>query len=141
MNAVPPKISRRPAAGRLVGIIVAGTMLILAVGIFSFNPATSHFYPVCQFHRFTGLNCPGCGMTRALYALLHGDLKIALHDNVLFVGALFLGVSRSGWFALNKIRGRRNGEFFPATFLWPALVIALVFAVLRNLPAFAFLSP
>jgi hypothetical protein len=42
---------------------------------------------------------------------------------------------------VNRARGRRNGELFRAKWLWPLLVVAVVFAVLRNLPAFAFLSP
>jgi hypothetical protein len=53
---------------------------------------------------------------------------------------VFAGL-RAGWFTFNWFRGRRNGEFFPAKLLWPLLVLALLFAVLRNLPAFAFLSP
>ncbi len=28
---------------------------------------------VCLFRAFSGLPCPGCGLTRALIALLHGD--------------------------------------------------------------------
>lgn len=32
---------------------------------------------ICVFRRFFGFECPGCGMTRALSALLHGDLDAA----------------------------------------------------------------
>src|SRR3954469_4662288 len=39
-------------------------------------------FPACPFHAATGLWCPGCGMTRATYALLHGDLGAALSANV-----------------------------------------------------------
>jgi hypothetical protein len=54
---------------------------------------------------------------------------------------MFFLAARGGWFALKKIYGRPTGEIFPARFLLPLLVVALVFTVLRNLPAFAFLSP
>ena len=139
MNSVPPKINA--SGSRVLGFVLAGTVLGIAAMVFLFNPATHKIYPVCQFHRLTGLNCPGCGMTRAFYALLHGDLLTALHDNALFVFALGTLAIRGAWFGWNEFRGRANREFFPAKFLWPLLVVALLFTVLRNLPAFAFLSP
>ena len=141
MNAAPPKISRSNPNVWFAGIILAVTAAGGAAVIFFFNPATHGFYPVCQFHRLTGLNCPGCGGTRALYALLHGEFFTALRDNALFVGALIFFGLRGIWFAARKSLGRSDEEFFPAKFLWALPVIALVFAILRNLPAFAFLSP
>ena len=139
MNSVPPKISSANTC--FAAIVLAGTAAGIAATVFFFNPASHDFYPVCQFHKITGLNCPGCGGTRALYALLHGKFSTALRDNVLLVGGVFFLALRSGWFAVKKIYGRANGEFFPAKFLWPLLVVMLVFTVLRNLPAFTFLSP
>lgn len=139
MNPAPPKLSSANLW------FAAAVILFVATGIsavvFFFNPSAHHFYPVCQFHRLTGLNCPGCGGTRAFYALLHGDVLSALHDNALFVLGLPWLVARGGWFALNRWRGRPNGDFFPAKFVIPLLVIIFAFGILRNLPVFAFLSP
>ncbi len=139
MNSMPPKIS--PVNARFAVVVVVITALGLAATVYFFNPSAHHFYPVCQFHRLTGLNCPGCGGTRSLYALLHGDFSAALRDNALLVAGLAGVVARGGWFALNRLRGRSNGDFFPARWLLPLLVVLAVFGVLRNLPAFAFLSP
>src|ERR1035441_2672210 len=138
MNSVPPKINSANArfAGLLLAVVAAG----IAATVFFFNPSAHNFYPVCQFHRLTGLNCPGCGGTRALYALLHGHWATALRDNALLVGGLAAVAGRGLWFGAKKLRGQ-DGEFFRPQFLWPLLVVALVFTVLRNLPAFAFLSP
>ncbi len=141
MDSAPPKISSPPSVNRLVGIILVGAALLAMVTVFFFDPTTHAFYPVCQFHRLTGLECPGCGMTRATYALLHGEFLTALHDNALFVFILAAAAVRASWFGLNRWRGKQNGEFFRAWFLWPLLVVTLVFTVLRNLPAGAFLSP
>ena len=139
MNPAPPKISS--AAARFAGVALAATALGVAAVVYFFNPTTHTFYPVCQFHRLTGLNCPGCGMTRALYALLHGNFSAALRDNALFVLAPGVLLVRGLWFLVKKLNGRPAGEFIPANFLWLLLAIALLFTVLRNLPAFTFLAP
>jgi hypothetical protein len=139
MNTPPPKIA--PDNVRFAAILLAAIGLGVGAVVFFFNPATHAFYPVCQFHRLTGLNCPGCGMTRALYALLHGNFSAALRDNALFVMALGALGMRGAWFEWNKFYGRSSGGFFLVKFLWPLLSVALVFTILRNLPAFAFLSP
>jgi hypothetical protein len=139
MSATPPKIS--PANSWFAAIVIGVTAAGIAATVFFFNPSAHGFYPGCQFHRLTGLNCPGCGGTRALYALLHGNFSAALRDNALLVGGIFFLALRGGWWALKKNRGRPAGDFLPAKFLWPLLVIMLVFTVLRNLPAFSFLSP
>jgi hypothetical protein len=34
--------------------------------------------PLCPFRLLTGLPCPGCGLTRSLVSLLHGDLSAAV---------------------------------------------------------------
>lgn len=142
MNAAPPRIAKTSSAnGLFAGIVLGAAALGVGAVIFFFNPTTHAFYPVCKFHQLTGLNCPGCGATRALYALLHGNFLTALRDNALFVFALAAGLVYGMWFMVRKFRGRPGSEIFPAKFLWPALAVALVFTVLRNLPAFAFLSP
>lgn len=38
----------------------------------------------CPIHFFSGINCPGCGMTRAYYALVSGDLYSAFYYHPLF---------------------------------------------------------
>lgn len=36
----------------------------------------------CVVQRLFGIRCPGCGVTRSITALLHGDLAAALSANV-----------------------------------------------------------
>jgi hypothetical protein len=64
-----------------------------------------------------------------------------VRDNALLVGLLVWFSLRGGQFGLNKWRGKPNGEFLPAKYLWVLLGLMLAFTVLRNLSAFAFLSP
>ena len=142
MEAVPPKSSSREKAPvRVVALFYAGFALIAAATVFFFDPATHRFFPGCTFHKLTGLNCPGCGATRSLHALLHGNFQTALRDNALFIAAIIFFTARGSWFVTNHFRGRTNGNLFSLKFLWPLLAVAVIFSVLRNLPAFAFLSP
>ncbi len=39
----------------------------------------------CPIRFATGISCPGCGMTRAYYSLLHLDFGLALHYHPLFM--------------------------------------------------------
>jgi len=37
---------------------------------------------LCLSQRYLGIDCPGCGMTRALYSFMHGNFRAALHFNL-----------------------------------------------------------
>jgi len=39
----------------------------------------------CLLASTTGIPCPGCGMTRAVFALLHGDIHASLHYHPLLI--------------------------------------------------------
>jgi hypothetical protein len=140
-QAIPSKISTSPSLNFFAGAVLGFAILCALAVVFFFNPNANGFYPVCQFHRLTGLNCPGCGATRALYALLHGNFLPALKDNALFVfslGALAIWSARFVW---RKARNQPAAIHLPPKILWAFLAVAIVFTILRNLPAFSFLSP
>jgi hypothetical protein len=140
-QSAPPKISAPPSLTAFA-VIVAGVAFAGAGAVvYFFNPSTHGFYLICLFHQLTGLNCPGCGGTRSLYALLHGNFAPALKDNALFVAVLAAAVGRGIWFAAKKTRRLPVGNFLPPKSLWALIAVAVIFTVLRNLPSFAFLSP
>ena len=108
-------------------IIRVITAVVAAAGLtvlYFFDPARSSFYPPCLFNMFTGLQCPGCGGTRALHALLHGDVAAAFALNpLLFVMIPVIGVV----FARPSLLTR-------PWFAWAAAATLLGWGVLRNLP-------
>ena len=138
---VPPKVAAR--SKQRSALHALGALAVIAVGavLFWFDPAQYRFYPFCFFHELTGLNCPGCGGTRALHWLLHGNVMAALHANALLVISLPL----FGWlalrFAVGKTRRPNAAQRLSPLCFWGFLVLAVCFSVLRNLPAFAWLSP
>ena len=94
-----------------------------AVILYRFDPATAHFYPPCLFHALTGLQCPGCGTTRALHHLLHGDVAGAFRLNgMLFAVAPFAALATAfRRLATHPITG------------WAAVGVTMVWWVGRNL--------
>jgi hypothetical protein len=66
---------------------VALTAAVLAGGVWILwhhDPNAPHSrLPPCVFLSLTGWFCPGCGITRALHALVHGDLARAFAMNPL----------------------------------------------------------
>jgi hypothetical protein len=88
---------------------------------------------LCPFRRITHLPCPGCGMTRALLALLRGDLHSALAVHPL---SPFVAVLLGGWWLNNLLvaLGRPKAVIVPtpiARLWWVALAITLVWWVAR----------
>jgi hypothetical protein len=138
---IPPKISAPPSTGMFAGVVLGATAIGVGTMVFLFNPSTHPFYPVCLFHALTGLNCPGCGMTRALYALLHGNVRLALKDNALFMLVLAALAVWGARLILRKVENRPATFNFSLKYLWAFFVLAFIFSALRNLPGFEWLSP
>lgn len=68
---------RRGVAAAIAIVVAVGIVLIYK----HFDPTFSHFAPKCPFHLLTGYDCPSCGIQRAMYAALNGDLKRAFWLN------------------------------------------------------------
>lgn len=144
-QAVPPKIKNTnnapPSLAIFTGVIFGTAIAGALAFVFFFDPARNNFFPACTFHKLTGLYCPGCGATRALYALLHGEFSLAIKDNALFIFSLAALAARGAWFAARHFLQKPAGQFFPPVILWAFVFVAAVFTVLRNFPEFASLSP
>lgn len=97
--------------------------------------------PTCLLKLTTGLDCPGCGGTRALWYVLHADLPAAARHHFLFVFALpFLAYLFVAW-AANQAFGWRLPELrISSKVIVGFLGVWLAFSVLRNLPWAPFTS-
>jgi hypothetical protein len=132
------------------GQIVLGSCLCAGASAFLFavDPTRHAIYPQCFLYRTTGIYCAGCGATRALYALLHGRIFTALHDNALFVTALPFLLAVGGVYAWKSWRANAwadtslDGRSALRRGLGLFLLL-LLFMLARNLPgaAFAWLRP
>jgi len=140
-----PRRAGSAAAGSATVILtVCGVLAALAgVVLFCFDPRHYHFYPVCFFHRTTGLLCPGCGALRATHQLLHGHLAAAFRFNPVLVVSLPLLCWLGARFVRQALRQQPLSLGLRPAWLWLILAAVLVVSVLRNLPGepFAWLRP
>ena len=83
----------------------------------------------CPFHAVTGWYCPGCGGTRAIIALFHGDVAAAWRDNAfaLTLAPLAFGLSVFGSERINRGLARHQAIVVPI-----AVVLTLAFTIARN---------
>jgi hypothetical protein len=106
--------------------------------LFRFPPESYSFYPPCPIHAAFGILCPGCGATRALAALIHGNLHQALRLNALAMLLLPFALA----YAAESLRRALTQP----DFAWPQLppiparaavtsvtIAATIFTISRNL--------
>ena len=92
----------------------------------------AHSLPKCSVHTLTGVWCTGCGNTRSVTALFHGQIWRAVRCNptmpffalvaILFYAETVIGIYN------DKVRLLPRKK----AFWWTVLALFLVFFILRN---------
>jgi hypothetical protein len=126
--------------GRIILCGIAFVAVTLITFLLYQNGPDAPCWPGCLFHRWTGFLCPGCGMTRATHAALHGHFSEAFRFNplgMLAVPALiaWLGIQIPHW-----IRDPSRPLRFtigPTGARW-ILAVLLAYWILRNVPVWPF---
>jgi hypothetical protein len=111
---------------------ITSAIVLAVIGgwvLYTYPPLTSGFYPQCFFKQVTGFDCPGCGSTRALHALLHGRVAEAFRFNPLLFALMIVG----GFAAPSVLRGETPRFFYARWFGWGSLVVLLGWGIARNL--------
>ena len=141
---LPARHETRTRWQRLQGpTLLAGGVLGASLLLHLRDPHQGGSYAYCPWLLLTGTYCPGCGGLRAVNDLTNGDLAAAASSNLLFVASLpvlvlwWASTVRDRWQGrVRQVAARRHGMLAVAF-----LTVALVFAVVRNLPFGAWLAP
>ena len=124
-----------------VGIVLLVLSIFAGVTglLYLFGPHAP-FWPKCLFHQFTGMSCPGCGMTRATNAALHGQWALAFRYNPVLMILLPVFALGGAWELIGWLRGKPMPIRFQLgkRFGYGLLAVILVFWVLRNIPHWPF---
>jgi len=116
----------------ILNIVIGGTALfmicIMLLQRYDILPSIP-----CGVHEFLKVYCPGCGGTRALFALLHGQILESLICNpaIIFGAALIVYYETGVILTLVK----RDGKLYfyqKCGLLYGYLVVVIVFAIARD---------
>jgi len=124
---------------RLTVLFIWLTLSAGAIYLLIFEPGRTGFFPACPFRLVTGFACPGCGSTRGMYALLHGDLITAFKFNPFMVLALPFLIYVLLRHTNAVMRDRPiNRNRLEAKYIWMLFVGILAFWIFRNTPFYPF---
>lgn len=121
---------------RIIKVISTVLVLImLLLGYYFLNSQYNIGIP-CIFHELTGYQCPGCGITRALFSLLQGDIKKAFSYNQLifflapFIIAYFIYTNYI--YILGKKQSKKAQTIITiiSTIL---IIITIAYGIIRNI--------
>jgi hypothetical protein len=118
---------------RLTALLIWLSIAIGAIYLFIFEPGKTGFFPACPFRMLTGFTCPGCGSTRGLHRLLHGDIVSALEFNPLMVLSLPFLLYALVRYTAAAVSGRPlQRHNIDAKYIWVLFGIIMSFWIFRN---------
>ena len=134
---------RTPMSPLRLAILIGVPLVIIggATALFFLNPSEHSFFPKCALYVATGYSCPGCGSTRALFHLTHGNVLEAFRLNPGLIGLIALGLTDYVRYVLAVVRGNPFQTLFGRLKLLGLLLgVMLVYGIVRNLPWSPFIN-
>ena len=95
--------------------------------------------PRCAFNLITGYYCPGCGNTRSLSCLLHGEFLKAVRNNPALPFFCFLLILFYSELICNAVGKKIRLVPRSGIFWWTIMILFFIFYILRNV--FPVLAP
>lgn len=128
---------------KLINIFIIFIFFIIALHTYKIINEKYHIGIPCIFNKITNLYCPGCGITRALFALIELDIKTALRSNILiFILMPFMLVYMINYIYL-LVNNKKNdvSQIFNKKIWYALLFITILFGIIRNINYFHWLQP
>lgn len=104
-----------------LAVLIVSAMSLMV--LYNFDPSAYNFYPKCPLFVLTGFKCPGCGVSRAFYQILHGNIWEALRYNPILAVIIPIGI----FYTLSSSHSKKIA--LSVVFL----IVTVIWWVLRNL--------
>ena len=108
---------------------IISAILLYFVAVFVAKNIT---LPQCLTYKYFEIYCPGCGMTRSVIALLHGDILLSLRDNALIIFGILLLFALYLELVFKAFGKRLRFPIHSNKFIIGTLILIGVYSVLRN---------
>ncbi|MCF0137142.1 MAG: DUF2752 domain-containing protein [Oscillospiraceae bacterium] len=119
---------------RAVKVITIGTVCLVTGCAYALLCRALGFGIPCVFHLVTGLQCPGCGVSRMFISLLSLDFAAALRYNAAVLCLLPIGVAVAADYAVVYIKyGAKTPHRWAELCVWLMIGVLVAFGALRNL--------
>lgn len=120
---------------RSAAALAAALAIVATVVLYVVDPSQHALTPPCAFRVVTGLACPGCGLTRAAHAMLHGDVAGAFSLNPWsFVSVPLL----AAFFAAPSLAEPQASHRARRALAWAGAILTLAFWIWRNTAGYPF---
>lgn len=127
------------AQRRVSALFIWASIAAASAYLLIFEPGKTGFFPACPFRMITGFTCPGCGSTRGLHRLLHGDLVGAFEFNPLMVLSLPFLLYALSRYTLAAVSGRPYQRHHLAPrYIWMLVAVIMGFWFFRNTRLYPF---
>ena len=120
------------------------TFLLIIIGLIIYLILGEHLniFFKCPIRSVFHLYCPGCGSTRMLRSLIHGNIYQAFRFNPL----LFIAIPLYIIYLLLNLWAEKKGKISITKKLEPniwyfLIFLFIIYGILRNIPLFKFLAP
>ena len=121
---------------RLIWIVVAITIVVLYV---LFDPSQYGVFPKCYFYHLTGLQCPGCGVSRMLSSIIKLNFTDAFdYHPVLFTSLPFLAIIFSDILWQYIYHGKYQLRKWENVIMIAIIVCLVAFCIIRNVIIFRY---
>lgn len=127
---------------RRIGVVMVWLAIATAsVFLFVLEPGKSALLPICPFRALTGFTCPGCGSTRGMHQLLHGNIGAAFEFNPLLLVALPFLLYALVRYSYRVMSGQPlGGNTLAPKYIYTIFGVVLFFWIFRNTPLYPFAS-
>lgn len=128
---------------RIFQLISILFFLIFVCLFYTYIAYKFNIYIPCVFKKITGFYCPGCGITRCIMSILHGQFYQAFRYNpliFLYLPFLFLYFFYNIYIYIFNQKNRIIDKV-PRQVWYIFLFITILYGILRNIDSFSFLAP